>query len=30
MEIHETARTFDLHDERVVLAGDWHGNVRWV
>lgn len=29
MKVLETATIFDLPDERVVLAGDWHGNMRW-
>jgi hypothetical protein len=29
MKILETASTFDLPDESVWVAGDWHGNVSW-
>lgn len=30
VHIHETADTFDLHDERVWVVGDLHGNSGWV
>ena len=26
----ETAPTMDLPDTRVAVAGDWHGNLRWI
>lgn len=29
MKIFETASTFDLPDESVWVAGDWHGNIGW-
>ncbi|WP_344069236.1 metallophosphoesterase [Microbacterium sediminicola] len=30
MEVLEAARTMNLPDPRVWVAGDWHGNVGWV
>lgn len=30
MKILETADTLELTDERVWVAGDWHGNISWV
>ncbi|WP_292723469.1 metallophosphoesterase, partial [Microbacterium sp. 13-71-7] len=30
MRAYETAETFDLPDEEVIVAGDWHGDGPWV
>lgn len=30
MKIFETVETLELTDERVWVAGDWHGNISWV